>query len=88
MKTLLIVSHPQFAQSRVIRALMAQAALRPDVEVRHLEALYGHDPQAIDVAREQAAHAGVGRVVFLFPIHWFNLTPMLKAYLNHVWTWG
>lgn len=30
----------------------------------------------------------VDRIVFLFPIHWFNLTPMLKGYLNTVWTYG
>jgi glutathione-regulated potassium-efflux system ancillary protein KefF len=26
------------------------------------------------------------RVVFMFPFHWFNLTPLLKAYMNEVWT--
>ncbi|QSX32108.1 NAD(P)H-dependent oxidoreductase [Shewanella avicenniae] len=30
-----------------------------------------------------AANAA-NRIVFSFPIHWFNLTPMLKAYLNEV----
>lgn len=30
----------------------------------------------------------VERVIFMFPIHWFNLTPMLKAYLNAVWSYG
>lgn len=88
MKTLLIVSHPLFAQSSVIRTLMQVADSQPDTEVRHLEALYGDDPARIDIAQEQAAHAGVERVVYLFPIHWFNLTPMLKSYLNIVWTYG
>jgi glutathione-regulated potassium-efflux system ancillary protein KefF len=53
-----------------------------DVTVRNLEALYGNDLSAIDVAAEQRAHDGVDRVVYMFPVHWFNLTPMLKAYLN------
>lgn len=26
--------------------------------------------------------------LFLYPIHWFNLPPMLKAYLNNVWSYG
>jgi glutathione-regulated potassium-efflux system ancillary protein KefF len=60
----------------------------PDVVVRNLEALYGTDPKAFDVAAEQAASDAADRIVFLFPIHWFNLTPMLKAYLNEVWTYG
>ena len=28
------------------------------------------------------------RLVLMFPIHWFNLTPMLKAYLNEIWGAG
>jgi glutathione-regulated potassium-efflux system ancillary protein KefF len=37
---------------------------------------------------EQAAYHGVDRVVFIYPTHWFNLTPMLKGYLNEVWQYG
>ena len=88
MNTLLIVSHPYPEQSQVIQALQQTAAALPNVTVRNLETLYGHDTNAFDVAAEQQAHEGVDRVVYLFPIHWFNLTPMLKAYLNQVWTYG
>ncbi len=88
MKTLVIVSHPGFEQSTVIRALQQVAQQFPGAAVRHLEALYGNDPDRIDVAEEQKAHEGVDRVVYLFPIHWFNITPMLKSYLNRVWTYG
>jgi len=88
MKTLLIVSHPYPEQSQVIKALQQTAEALPNVTVRNLETLYGHDTSAFDVAAEQWAHKGVDRVVYLFPIHWFNLTPMLKAYLNQVWSYG
>ena len=88
MKTLVIVSHPYPEQSLVIKALQETAKSLPNVQVRNLETLYGHDTQAFNVAAEQRAHDGVGRVVYLFPIHWFNLTPMLKAYLNQVWGYG
>ena len=88
MKTLLIVSHPYPEQSQVIKALQQTAEALPNVTVRNLEALYGHDTSAFDVAAEQRAHEGVDRVVYLFPIHWFNVTPMLKAYLNQVWSYG
>lgn len=88
MRTLVLVSHPDIEQSAVTRRLLQEALQVPGVSVRHLETLYGHDERRIDVAAEQAAHAGVERVVCVFPIHWFNLTPMLKAYLNRVWTWG
>lgn len=88
MKTLVIVSHPYFARSAAIRALQRAAEKLPDVTVRNLEALYGDYPAAFDVAAEQRAVEVADRIVFLFPIHWFNLTPMLKAYLNEVWSYG
>lgn len=88
MKTLVIVSHPYFSQSRAIHDLQGTAEAAENVTVRNLETLYGDSPDAIDVAAEQAAYANADRVVFLYPTHWFNLTPMLKAYLNAVWTYG
>lgn len=88
MKTLVIVSHPNPEQSRVIRALEQTAEATENVTVRNLEALYGNDVQRIDVAAEQAACEGMDRIVFIYPTHWFNLTPMLKAWLNAVWTYG
>ena len=88
MKTLVIVSHPYFSHSRVIRALQHTAERAENVTIRHLEQMYGNDAAAIDIAAEQAAYREAERVVFLYPTHWFNLTPMLKAYLNEVWTYG
>lgn len=88
MKTLVIVSHPYFSQSRVIRALQRTAENADNVTVRNLEAMYGDEAATIDVVAEQAAYREAERVVFLYPTHWFNLTPMLKAYLNEVWTYG
>lgn len=88
MKTLVIVSHPYPEQSHAIKALQHTASQQSNVTVRNLESLYGHDPLAFDVAAEQQASEAADRIVLLFPVHWFNLTPMLKAYLNQVWTHG
>lgn len=88
MKTLVIVSHPYPEQSTAVMALQQAAQQQDDVTVRNLETLYGGDLSRIDVVAEQKAAEQVDRVLFLFPIHWFNLTPMLKAYLNAVWAYG
>lgn len=88
MKTLVIVSHPYPDQSNAIKALQAVAEQSTDVTVRNLESLYGSELAAFDMAAEQRAAEAADRIVFLFPIHWFNLTPMLKAYLNAVWSYG
>lgn len=88
MKTLVIVSHPYPDQSIATKALEKIAENTPNVSVRNLEALYGNDINGFDIAAEQKAHEEADRIVYLFPIHWFNLTPMLKAYLNAVWAYG
>ncbi len=88
MKTLVITSHPYPDQSRVIKALQDTAGSLPDVTVRNLESIYGQRLSGFDLAAEQLAHEAAERIVFLFPIHWFNLTPMLNAYLNEIWTYG
>ncbi|MFM2479814.1 NAD(P)H-dependent oxidoreductase [Celerinatantimonas sp. YJH-8] len=88
MKTLVIVSHPYPDQSHVIKSLESVAVAAENVTVRNLDTLYGTDINHFDIAAEQAACEDVDRIVFMFPIHWFNLTPMLKAYLNEVWTYG
>ena len=88
MKTLVVVSHPFPEQSTSIKALQAMAETIPEITVRNLESLYGHAFDAFDIAAEQKAHEAADRIVYLFPIHWFNLTPMLKAYLNAVWSYG
>lgn len=87
MKTLVIVSHPYPEQTHVIKALQQTAEGTADVTVRNLEALYGNDLSA-SMWPPSSAHDGVDRVVYMFPVHWFNLTPMLKAYLNQVWAYG
>ncbi|AIR70953.1 NAD(P)H-dependent oxidoreductase [Dickeya fangzhongdai] len=88
MKTLIIVSHPYQERSTIIKALQQAAEAQDNVEVRNLEALYGDNVSGFDIAREQASYHGADRIVFIYPIHWFNLTPMLKAYLNEVWAYG
>ncbi len=84
MKTLAILSHPNFAASRVNKALSQVAKGAAGVEVRHLEGLYGSDVARVDVRAEQDALRGADRIVFLYPLYWLNVPPMLKAYLDAV----
>lgn len=84
--TLIIASHPYPDSSVINKALWSTAERAPGVVFRRLEALYGNNTRGIDVETERKAYEGTDLVVFMFPIHWFNLTPMLKAYMNEVWT--
>ncbi len=85
---LVITAHPQLEHSRATRALM-QAAARLDparVEVRDLYALY--PDYLIDVAAEQTALARARLLVWLHPVHWYSMPPLLKLWLDEVFSFG
>lgn len=84
-KTLLIASHPYPERSVMIKGLQQAAESVDGVTVRNLETIYGFDTRAIDGQNEREITRQRDRIVFLFPTHWFNITPMMKAYLNDVW---
>lgn len=83
--TLLIASHPYPERSVMIRGLQQAAQGVDGVTVRNLETIYGFDTRAIDGQNEREITRQHERIVFLFPTHWFNITSMMKAYLNDVW---
>ena len=91
-RALVLAAHPQLAQSRVTRALLQRASALPvsDVEVRDLYARY--PDFYIDVAAEQAALESVELVVWLHPIHWYGMPPLMKLWLDDVlgfgWAYG
>ena len=83
--TLVIVSHPYPEQSVMTKGLEAAAQSVPGVTVRNLEALYGFDTRNINANEERRLMREHSRIVFIFPTHWFNITPMMKAWLNDTW---
>ncbi len=85
---LVIAAHPQLDQSRTTRSLMAAAAGldAARVEVRDLYALY--PDYFIDVAAEQARLAQARLVVWLHPVHWYSMPPLLKLWLDEVFAFG
>ena len=86
MRTLVLVSHPTLATSRANVALVDAIRDLPDVEVRHLEALYpdGH----VDFGAEQVAAVRASRIVFQFPFWWYSTPPMLKRWQDDVLAFG
>ena len=85
-KTLVIVSHPYPERSVLTKGLQQAAESVGNVTVRNLETLYGFDTRAINGDEERLLTREHERIVFIFPTHWFNLTPMLKAYMNDTWS--
>ncbi|MBL8345866.1 MAG: NAD(P)H-dependent oxidoreductase [Rubrivivax sp.] len=86
-----IAAHPALEHSRVasrlLQALAQEAAAGGGrVEVRDLYALY--PDYFIDVAVEQAALQAAQLVVWLQPIHWYSMPPLLKLWLDEVFAFG
>jgi glutathione-regulated potassium-efflux system ancillary protein KefF len=88
---LLLLAHPDLQHSRVHAAL--RAALRPEAQrsgahwaLRDLYALY--PDFHIDVAAEQAALQHARLVVWLHPLHWYGMPPLLKLWLDDVFAYG
>ena len=84
MKTTIFLFHPNFANSRVNKAIAA--GLPGDIEVRDMYALYP-DFQ-IDVAKEQAVMEASDRIVLQAPMYWYSGTPLLKKWEDDVLTYG
>jgi glutathione-regulated potassium-efflux system ancillary protein KefF len=83
---LIIAAHPELEHSRVSRRLLRAAAGDARCETRDLYALY--PDYLIDVAAEQAALAQARLVVWLHPVHWYSMPPLLKLWLDEVLAFG
>ena len=86
---LVLAAHPHLEHSRVNVQMMRSAAassLADGVQVRDLYALY--PDYLIDVAAEQQALAEAQLVVWLQPLHWYGMTPLLKLWVDEVFAFG
>lgn len=87
MKTLVVVSHPNIDKSVVNKRWVEELKKYPELFTVH--ELYKVYPDGvIDVAKEQALIEAHGNLVLQFPIYWFNCTPLLKQWLDDVFTYG
>lgn len=83
---LVLCAHPHLEHSKVNRRLRKAAQTLGTVTVRDLYALY--PDYSIDVAAEHAALLAAELVVWLQPIHWYGMTPLLKLWTDEVLAFG
>ncbi|MES2959256.1 MAG: NAD(P)H-dependent oxidoreductase [Pseudomonadota bacterium] len=85
-RIVVLCAHPQREHSRITQALAGATSELPGVELRDLYALY--PDYLIDVAAEQAALADTELLVWLHPVHWYGMTPLLKLWADEVLAFG
>jgi putative NADPH-quinone reductase len=86
-KTLVVLAHPNLAESQVNAAWLSRLEQAADpVTVRNIYELY--PDWNIDVAAEQALLDENERIFLQFPFYWYSTPPMLKKWLDDVLTYG
>ncbi|WP_257668151.1 NAD(P)H-dependent oxidoreductase [Parapedobacter tibetensis] len=87
MKTLVIITHPNLDKSVVNKYWMEELKNYP--ESYNVHDLYGVYPdEKIDVEKEKQLVEAHDKIVFQFPIYWWNSPPLLKKWLDEVMIYG
>ena len=85
-KTVIILAHPNTDHSIANKIISDEANKLENVEVRDIAKLY--PDFNIDVEAEQAALKTADRIVFQYPIYWYNMPPILKQWFDQVLAYG
>ncbi|MFT9847772.1 NAD(P)H-dependent oxidoreductase [Aneurinibacillus sp. REN35] len=86
MKTLVIVAHPHLQKSKVNARWVKAVKENIDITVHDL---YEEYPQeVIDIHKEQQQLTQHERIVFQFPFYWYSSPPLLKKWIDTVFTAG
>lgn len=85
-RILVILAHPNLAQSRINKAMADAVGDLPGVTVHDLYAAYPDG--RIDVAREQSLLDAHDIVVFQHPLFWYSSPALLKEWQDKVITYG
>lgn len=87
MKTLIIVIHPDMANSVINKRWIDELNKYPNKY--HIHQLYDVYPdENIDVLSEQKLIEQYDKIVFQFPLYWFSSPPLLKKWFDEVLTYG
>ncbi|WP_299189487.1 NAD(P)H-dependent oxidoreductase [uncultured Campylobacter sp.] len=91
MKNLIVLVHPDIANSRANKAWREQALKRAArFDLHELYPLYSDFK--IDVAKEQKMLEKYEKIIIEFPLYWYSYPPLLKKWFDdvfaHGWAYG
>ena len=86
-KVTVILAHATFDASLMNKTIMDTVkAEAPSIQYRHLDALYPNGK--IDVATEQKVLVESDVIVLQFPVQWYFVPALMKAWMDSVWAFG
>ncbi|WP_431088685.1 NAD(P)H-dependent oxidoreductase [Paenibacillus sp. 8b26] len=86
MSTLVIVTHPNLAESRVNKRWVQELKKQSGITVHNLYEVY--PDEKINVAQEQELVEQHDRIVLQFPFYWYSTPSLLKKWQDVVLTYG
>ncbi len=87
MKTLVVLAHPDINNSRVNKRWKEELEKYPKEIMIH--ELYKEYPDwNVDVKKEQQLLESTDFIIFQFPLYWYSYPPLLKKWLDDVFTHG
>ncbi len=85
-KTVIILAHPNLDNSIANKIITEEVSKLDNVEVHNIAKLY--PDFNIDAKAEQEALLNAERIIFQYPIYWYNMPPILKQWFDQVLTYG
>ncbi len=82
----MILAHPNWGNSIANKIIAEEIGALDNVKVRDIGKLYSDFN--IDIEAEQEALLNADRVIFQYPIYWYNMPPVLKQWFDKVLTYG
>ena len=86
-KTLIIMSHPDVAQSASQQFLLAAINGEEQIQIRHLEAILAErEDYHFDKTIERACLQEADRIILQFPFYWYQCPSVMKQWMDEVLT--
>ena len=84
--TLVYVLHPYFEQSKRCREVLEHVKTLKNVTIKYVPETYQYTEK--NIKAEQEAMEKAERIVFLYPVYWWNLPGSAKMFLDKVFAPG
>ena len=86
MKTLILLTHENYPASKANRALLESLPEGAPVVIRNLYEMYPDG--RIDVAAEQSLAEQFDRIIFQYPMYWYDVPAFFKKWIDEVVSFG
>ena len=87
MKTLIVVIHPNINESKINKRWASEVTKHPELYTVH-DLYQTYKDGVIDIEKEQRLIEQHDKIILQFPLYWFNSPPLLKQWLDEVFTYG